>query len=58
MTNTRTYDDIHFNRIKHEFAKRCIRYDTSNLIENNIVTHSTHGFSCYVKKHFLQDQNF
>ena len=60
--NTRTFDDTHINRIKHKFAKRCIRYDiplivnnTSNLIKNNIVTHSLHGFSCYVKKHFLQN---
>lgn len=60
--NTRTFDDIHINRIKHEFAKRCIRYDiplivnnTSNLIKNKIVTHSLHGFSCYVKKHLLQN---
>ena len=60
--NTRTFDDIHINRIKHEFAKRCIRYDiplivnnTSILIKNKIVTHSLHGFSCYVKKHFLQN---
>ena len=60
--NTRTFDDIHINRIKHEFAKRCIRYDiplivnnTSILIKNKIVTHSLHGFSCYVKKHLLQN---
>ena len=55
--NTRTFDDIHINRIKHEFAKRCIRYDIPLTVNNTnkIVTHSLHGFSCYVKKHLLQN---
>ena len=58
--STRTFDDIHINRIKQEFAQICINYDiqlivelTSNLIKNKIVTHSLSGFACYVKKHVL-----
>ena len=53
---------IIFNRIKHEFVKRFIRYDiplivnnTSNLLKNKIVTRGLHGFSSYVKNFFLQN---
>ena len=46
--NTRIQDNIHANRAKHDFAKRCIRYDipllinnTTKHIRNNILTQLT-----------------
>ena len=54
--NTRIFDDININRIKHEFAKRCIMYDIPLIVNNTsnlINTHCFHGFSFYVKKHFF-----
>ena len=32
--NTRIHDNIHTNRAKHDFAKRCIRHDIPLLINN------------------------
>ncbi len=66
--NTRTYDhntcikhNIHHLIAKHIFAKNCVRFgiprignDCPNSILDKINTHSLHGFSVYIKIHFLQ----
>ena len=60
--NTRIHDNIHTNRAKHDFAKRCIRHDIRLLIniitfniKNKITTHSLRGFISYAKHNFLQN---
>ncbi len=67
-TNTRTNDhntgvkhNIHHPIAKHTFAKDCVRFgiprivnDYPNSILDKINTHSLHGFSVYIKTHFLQ----
>ncbi len=54
---TRIQHKIHIFRPKHEYAKKCIRNDIPNLVNNTphniiekIYTHSLQGFSRYVKK--------
>ncbi len=58
---TRIQHKIHIFRPKHEYAKKCIRYDIPNLVNNTphniiekIYTHNLQGFSRYVKNHLLQ----
>ena len=58
--NTRIHDNIHTNRAKHDFAKRCIRHDIPLLInnttfnfKNKITTHSLRGFISYAKHTFF-----
>ena len=60
--NTQIHDNIHTNRAKHNFAKRCIRHDipflinnTTFNIKNKITTHSLPGFISYAKENFLQN---
>ena len=60
--NTRIHDNIHTNRAKHDFAKRCSRHDIPLLInntifniKNKITTHSLRGFISYAKENFLQN---
>ena len=60
--NTRIHDNIHTNRAKHDFAKRCIRHDipllinnTTFNIKNKITTHSLQGFISYAKENVLQN---
>ena len=59
--NTRIHDNIHTNRAKHDFAKRCIRHDipllinnTTFNIKNKITTHSLQGFISYAKENFYK----
>ncbi len=59
--NTRQIQDIHQPYAKHEFAKRCLRFDlphiinnTPNIILDKIHTHSLQGFSLYIKHYLLQ----
>ena len=59
--NSRIHDNIHTNRAKHDFVKRCIRHDIPLLINNNtfniknkITTHTLRGFISYAKDNFLQ----
>lgn len=58
---TRTQDDIHQPFAKHDYAKKCIRYDlpkiingTPTIILDKVSTHSLDGFSWYVKKYIVQ----
>ena len=55
--NTRIAGNIHTVKTKHTFAKKCLRYNLPNLINNThknikdkVHTHSLTGFSTYIKK--------
>ncbi len=61
---TRIQYNLHQYKIKHEYAKRCIRYDIPITINNfpsevldKIDTHSLQGFAGYVKVYILQTYN-
>ena len=52
---------IHTIRVKHRFAKKCLRYDLPILINNTpknikdkVYTHSLPGFSTYIKKIYIE----
>ena len=58
--NTRGYREMRYPLIKHEYARKYIRYSipetvnqTPACILNKIVTHSLQGFSKYIKTHFV-----
>ena len=60
LHNTRQRHKLHITRVKHEFAKRCIRYQlpseinlTPTLITDKINTHSFNGFSNYAKTYMI-----
>ena len=60
LHNTRQRHKLHITRVKHEFAKRCIRYQlpseinlTATLITDKINTHSFNGFSNYAKTYMI-----
>ena len=60
LHNTRPRHNLHITRVKHEFAKRCIRYQlpseinlTPTLITDKINTHSFSGFSNYAKTYMI-----
>ena len=51
---TRERNNLYMSRFKHEFAKKCIRHNivetvnnTPSIIINKIYTHSLYGFSTY-----------
>ena len=51
---------IHVSKVKHSFAKRCIRYSFTNLINQSptcitdkLFTHILKGLSHYAKHHAL-----
>ena len=51
---------LHVSKVKHSFAKRCIRYNLPNLINQSpscrtdkLFTHSLKGLSNYAKHHAL-----
>ncbi len=53
--------NLHQYKTKHEYAKRCIRYDIPITINNfarevldKIDTHGLQGFVIYVKAYILQ----
>ena len=55
--NTRKIRTLHTFKTKHEFAKKCLKYniphtinDTPQIVTKKVLTHSMHGFSLYVKK--------
>ena len=59
--NTRCTTDIYLFRAKHEFAKRCLRYNLPHVINNTpkivtekIGTHSLQGFANCAKTCLLQ----
>ena len=52
---------IYLYPVLHEFAKRCIRCNipltinsTPACIKDKVTTHSLHGFTNYIKAHYLQ----
>ena len=54
--NTRKIRTLHTFKTKHEFAKKCLKYniphtinDTPQIVTEKVLTHSMHGFSLYVK---------
>ncbi len=55
------YHNIHLNRKKHEYAKKCLRYDLPKVINNTptaildkINTHCLKGFATYIKHCIFQ----
>ena len=59
--NTRYTTDIYLFRAKHEFAKRCLRYNLPHFINNTpkivtekVGTHSLQGFANYAKTYLLK----
>ncbi len=66
--NTRTHDhnthiknNIHHPIGKHDFAKHCVCFDIPRIVNDcpnsildKIIIHSLHGFSGYIKVHFLK----
>jgi len=59
--NTRHKNTALVPKIKHEFARNCIRYDmprimnnTSLCIVNKITTHSLYGYGQYIKKGMIE----
>ena len=60
--NTRQSGNLYSDRVKHDFAKRCIRFsviDTVNKTDTSIIskifTHSIYGFTHYTKDRILQN---
>ena len=60
--NTRQSENLYSDRVKHDFAKRCIRFsviDTVNKTDTSIIskifTHSIYGFTHYTKDRILQN---
>ena len=56
--STRISTKLHVSKVKHSFAKRCIRYSLPNLtnqsptcITDKLLTHSLQGLSHYAKHH-------
>ena len=54
--DTRKATNIHTSMTRHEFAKKCLKYnlphiinDTPELVMEKIVTHSLRGFAYYLK---------
>ena len=59
--STRNRDNISFERVKHEYAKKRIRYCIPNtlnncpdLIKHKLYTHSIEGLSSYMKRHHIE----
>ena len=59
--NTQIARNIHTIRVKHSFAKKCLRYNLPILINNTpknikdkVYTHSLPGFSTYIKKIYIE----
>ena len=59
---TRQQGNIRQPFAKHEYAKRCIRFDLPRIINNTptiildkVDTHNLNGFSWYIKKYFLNN---
>ena len=59
--DTRNKHELYTYRVKHEYAKKCLRHNLplilnniSHLVKEKINTHSMLGFVKYVKHHLLQ----
>jgi len=62
---TRHSNNFQIPRMKHEYAKKCIRYkipvtfnNCPETVREKIQTHSYQGFTTYVKKHFLNQYSY
>ena len=60
--NTRRQHELHTFRTQHEFAKRCLRHNLPNTLNNTpalviekIITHSLSGFANYTKHQYIQN---
>ena len=60
--DTRKATNIHTSITRHEFAKKCLKYnlphiinDTPELVLEKIVTQSLRGFAYYLKMYLLQN---
>ncbi len=60
--STRQQNKIHQPLAKHDYAKKCIRYDIPKLVNNTpslildkVWTHSLQGFAWYIKQHIIQN---
>ena len=60
--NTRRQHELHTFRTQHEFAKRCLRHNLPNTLNNTpalviekIITHSLSGFANYTKHQYMQN---
>ena len=58
--DTRKATNIHTSMTRHEFAKKCLKYnvphiinDTPEIVLGKIVTHSFRGFAYYFKMYLL-----
>ena len=58
--NTRNLNQYQLPKIKHSFAKNCVRYRIPLIFNNSIpeiinkiYTHSYNGFTLYIKKYYL-----
>ena len=61
--NTRTHDFVYL--VKHEFAKKSLKYimpklicNTPISIKDKVYTHSLEGFNLYVKRYYLNNYTF
>ena len=62
---TRNRNRLHIFFLKHEFAKRFLRNsiikrinECPPAIKTKVNTHSLHGFSMYIKQHFIQNYSY
>ena len=53
-------NNLYKTRVRHEFAKKCIRHkivesinNTPDIIRSKLHTHSLYGFSLYIKNYFI-----
>ena len=63
--NTSQSGNLYSDKVKHDFAKRCIRFsviDTVNKTNTSIIskifTHSIYGFTHYTKDWILQNYDY
>ena len=59
---TRRQRNIHVYRVKHSFAKKCIRYSIPEIINSapscitdKLITHSVHGLKFYIKNKVISE---
>ena len=62
--NTRQQHNIHQPYARHEYAKRCLRFDLPKIINNTpshildkASTHSLNGFAWYIKQSIINSYN-
>ena len=60
--NTRGRQNVRLPGVNHEYAKKCLRYNITRLLDttpdnilNKVFTHSKQGFNNYVKLSYIND---